>query len=165
MHPKTQSSLLFIIYFNDLFLSTSLLNTIIFADLFTNLWYSHQDIKELLQLPNEIFVSFVIDPISYHWIFFHQPLMSFKSWTSHRISITGWRQMKINWPKMLVMLSKLTLLFIFHFSLKSNYISHIPKTDYIFLACQSYNRVIVSSHIDWVLHFISLHLRTLYRKW
>ena len=38
--------LLFIIYINDVFLSKSLLNPIMFAD-DTNLFYSHQDVKEL----------------------------------------------------------------------------------------------------------------------
>ena len=40
------ASLLFVIYINDLFLSTSLLDTIMFSD-DANLFYSHQDIKEL----------------------------------------------------------------------------------------------------------------------
>ena len=43
--------LLFIIYINNLFLSTFLMYPIIFAD-DTNLFYSHQDIKELFRVVN-----------------------------------------------------------------------------------------------------------------
>ena len=41
----------FLVYINDLWCSTSLLETIMFAD-DTNLFYSHNDVKELFQTMN-----------------------------------------------------------------------------------------------------------------
>ena len=44
--------LLSVTYINDLLLSASLFDPVMFADLFTNLFYSHQDIKELFRVVN-----------------------------------------------------------------------------------------------------------------